>query len=146
MGLRVLVFDDEKGVRLLLEEILRRRGDNAVLFRDPTTFAVRFAEQCPCPEGQVCGDVAIIDINMPKMDGFEFVKVLRDGGCRLEHMAIISASWAEEERARAQELGCHRLTKPFDLVDLETWLDECERETDPSRRLSDFLRVDDVGA
>ena len=146
MERRVLIFDDEKGIRLLLEEIIRRRGDETVLFRDPTTFAARFGERCPCTEAHVCGDVAIVDINMPQMDGFEFVKVLRNGGCRLEHVAIISASWSEEERARARELGCHTIRKPFDLVDLEKWLDECERQTDPSRRLFDFLPNGDMKA
>ena len=40
MDRRVIVFDDRAGIRLLLGHILRRRGDEAVLFRDPSSFAI----------------------------------------------------------------------------------------------------------
>jgi signal transduction histidine kinase len=67
-------------------------------------------------------DLVLLDINMPKMDGFELLERMRAEGL-LDHVAVVmcSTSTYEEDISRAKELGARGyLTKPpeFDRLKL----------------------------
>lgn len=65
-------------------------------------------------------DIVVLDIRMPRMDGFEFVRRLREiEGCERTPVIIVSGSNIAESRARARELGIdHFFTKPVELKQL----------------------------
>jgi len=60
-------------------------------------------------------DLVILDINMPVMNGLEFLKVLRSGGTNKSVPVIMLTTQGEEDmRKKAMELGANDfLAKPF---------------------------------
>ena len=74
---------------------------------------------------QSCGShlplAVVLDLKMPLMDGFDTLKWIR-GQVAFAHLpvVILSSSGMEEDRFRAQQLGCTEfLVKPMELADLQ---------------------------
>ena len=65
----VLVVDDEHGIRLLLRRYLEREGYRVVEAADGAAALAVLATQ-PI-------DLAVVDVMMPKVDGFELVRQVR---------------------------------------------------------------------
>lgn len=64
-------------------------------------------------------DLAILDVGLPKLDGFEVLRRLRRRGSRIPVM-VLTARDALEDRVRGLDLGADDyLAKPFDLPELE---------------------------
>lgn len=135
--MRVFVFDDNDRMRELIEEILEDRDCEVHAFKDPSLCPVYTGGECGCSDGHVCTDVVITDFHMPVMNGLEFVTALAKKHCRVDprNRAIISGMWRDDDRARAEKLGCRTFRKPFDFNELNSWLDECERRVQTDRRL-----------
>ena len=133
MILRALVFEDEEGLMEILARILERRGYEVVAFRDPST--------CPLYSGgacfSACADILITDLRMPNVSGLEFLDHQFKQGCSIRNVALMSGAWSFEDIHRAEKLGCRVFKKPFNVKDLDDWLDECEKRVDPKRVLSD---------
>jgi two-component system chemotaxis response regulator CheY len=105
---KALIVDDSRAMRLLIARVLESL--------DFTTFQAgngREALDALASEGPF--DVALVDWNMPVMDGLEFVsEVRRDRG--LDEMAIVMVTTESEERQvqRAISAGASEyLMKPF---------------------------------
>src|SRR3990172_2170244 len=62
----ILVVDDEPGIAMLCERLLRRAGYSAKTFTDPRE-AVEYLTQHPI-------DLLLVDIRMPEVDGFEVIE------------------------------------------------------------------------
>jgi CheY-like chemotaxis protein len=62
-------------------------------------------------------DIILVDVNMPKMDGFEFVKHLRtDNRFKDSKIFILTTSDEREDKTKAAELGISGfITKPLKL-------------------------------
>jgi two-component system LytT family response regulator len=102
-SLRVLVVDDEAPARALLEEYLASVPDCELVAscRDGFEAVERIAELSP--------DLVILDIQMPKLNGFDVVELLESPP------AIIFATAFEEHAVRAFEIAAiDYLLKPFD--------------------------------
>ena len=139
MRKRVLVFDDDRGVRALLWDVLDDRGYEVHTFPHPGLCPLYTSEDCKCALDERCSDVIISDLSMPNVRGLEFVKSLLGKGCRCEHIALMSGMWSPEETELAHSLGCKLFTKPFPINRLKQWLDEIERTLDPQRRLAKWF-------
>lgn len=64
-------------------------------------------------------DLAILDLGLPRLDGTEVLKRLRQRGSRTP-VLILTARDAVEDRVQGLDLGADDyLTKPFSLVELE---------------------------
>ncbi|MGH7065041.1 MAG: response regulator [Stellaceae bacterium] len=64
-------------------------------------------------------DLVILDIGLPKVDGFELLRELRARGVRVP-VLVLTARDALEDRVRGLDLGADDyLTKPFDLPEFE---------------------------
>jgi two-component system response regulator PilR (NtrC family) len=108
---RVLVVDDERSMRELLEIVLKREGYE-VLVAGSGADAVRVLERQRV-------DLLISDLRMPDMSG---VDVLRAGKqLDPELSAIVVTAFASTDTAvEAMRLGaCDYLTKPFDVDELK---------------------------
>ena len=71
-------------------------------------------------------EVALLDITLPGMDGYELARRLRSQP-GLERIALVALTgWGQEEdRRRSQEAGfAHHLTKPVDLSALQELLEQ----------------------
>jgi two-component system OmpR family response regulator len=64
-------------------------------------------------------DLVILDLGLPKLDGFEVLRRLRRRGAKVP-VLILTARDAVEDRVRGLDLGADDyLSKPFDLPELE---------------------------
>jgi len=109
-ALRALVLDDEAAPRKLACEALKLAKMEAVAFSDPeeALYAV--------PEGNF--DLAVLDIDMPKMTGLEVLGHIRK---ILPNLPVIMATGRQDAFAAAQsfKLGVvDYITKPYKLGDL----------------------------
>jgi chemosensory pili system protein ChpA (sensor histidine kinase/response regulator) len=108
----VLVVDDSLTVRKITSRLLQREGFDVLTAKDGIDALQVIAEQTP--------DVILLDIEMPRMDGFEFTKTLK-ADPKHGHIPIImiTSRTAEKHRNLAKELGVDLyLGKPFQEEDL----------------------------
>lgn len=64
-------------------------------------------------------DVIILDLNLPKIDGLEVLKKIRQKDKRIK-ILILSARSAIDDRVKGLDMGANDyLTKPFDFLELE---------------------------
>lgn len=75
-------------------------------------------------------DILILDLRMPKLDGFEVLRQLQsDSGIRPKRVVIWSSSSAPADVARGRELGADDfITKPDRLAQLRAELQRIVRE------------------
>jgi len=101
---RILVVDDEPSILKLVSASLRPAGYEPVLARDGEE-AIRFMEQ-------TLPDMVILDITMPKMDGFEVCRQVREWS--LLPIIMLSARGDEHDKVKCLNLGADDyLVKPF---------------------------------
>ncbi|MCM2322497.1 MAG: response regulator [Oligoflexia bacterium] len=104
---RILVVDDDRDLREVVSLLLEEEG-----------FHVRCAENGR--EALACLEtyepaVILLDMRMPVMDGWQFMKELRQ---RQPHTSatVIVFTAAEDARQRAQEIGTpYFISKPFEI-------------------------------
>jgi chemosensory pili system protein ChpA (sensor histidine kinase/response regulator) len=104
----VMVVDDSLTVRKITGRLLGRQGYHVLTAKDGIDAMEQLAELIP--------DVMLVDIEMPRMDGFELVRTLRADPalCHIPVIMITSRS-ADKHRQYAQEIGVsHYLGKPYD--------------------------------
>jgi two-component system response regulator ChvI len=65
----ITVVDDDHEIAILVRDMLETEGYNVVSYRDPQTALTAVEAKEP--------DLVILDINMPKMNGIEFLRHLR---------------------------------------------------------------------
>ncbi|MCX8114532.1 MAG: response regulator, partial [Burkholderiaceae bacterium] len=96
---RVLIVDDSALVRSLLTEIINREPDMEAIGAAPDPLVAREMIRASNP------DVLTLDVEMPKMDGLDFLERLM----RLRPMPVVMVSTLTERGAeatlRALELG-----------------------------------------
>ena len=109
--IRVLVVDDEKGIRYLLSEVLLNRGFEVSLAEDGQESLEKLEKNH--------FDLVITDINMPRLDGVSMLKRMRKTG-RKEKIIIITGN-PSDQRLLDEDMPqvVTRLSKPFGM---ETFL------------------------
>jgi len=109
---KILIVDDEPGNVLLLEQMMIQEGyGNLSSTTDPTQSLKLFAEVQP--------DIILLDLNMPRMDGFEVMEQLKEVDPQsLVPILVLTALKDEETKLRALRSGAKDfLSKPFDLTE-----------------------------
>jgi chemosensory pili system protein ChpA (sensor histidine kinase/response regulator) len=108
----VMIVDDSLTVRKITSRMLNREGFEVITARDGVEALEMLESEAP--------DVILLDIEMPRMDGFEFARMIKRD-LRHAHVPIImiTSRTAEKHRALARELGVDLfLGKPFQEQDL----------------------------
>jgi signal transduction histidine kinase/CheY-like chemotaxis protein len=103
---RVLIVEDNDDTRQMMQEVLKFSGHDVRTARDGASGLALAAEARP--------DVALIDIGLPDVDGYEVARRMRaaPGGRTIGLVAITGYGQAEDQR-RAYEAGFDaHLTKP----------------------------------
>jgi len=108
---RILVADDEKGIRVVLRRLLQSLG-HQVLEAEDGVRALELLRSQPV-------DVAFVDIKMPKMSGLEVLK--RAGSVPV---VIVTAYGTMDYTISAMEMGAvDYITKPFSPEEVKRVLD-----------------------
>jgi CheY-like chemotaxis protein len=124
---RILVVDDEEAIRLVLREALEHAGYEVVEAED----GVAGIEQYHLWRV----DLVILDILMPRKDGLETIKELRQVDPAVKIIAISGGVRGSnvDNLALAQALGARRtLAKPFRLHEMLEIVAAVLCETEPS--------------
>ena len=108
--MRILVVEDEKHLNRIISEAVEDEGYSV----DSCYNGVEALEYLECADY----DVIILDIMMPKMNGLELVRRLRDKGDSTP-VLFLTARDAVADRVEGLESGGdYYLTKPFDFQEL----------------------------
>jgi FixJ family two-component response regulator len=114
-ALLISVVDDDEGIRLSLDGLLRSAGHRA------QTFSC--AEDALADPQLAQSACVITDLQMQKLNGLEFAKRLRAINPAIPILLITAYPTAEAEH-RARETGVLFLSKPFEANDLLKLVDE----------------------
>jgi signal transduction histidine kinase len=113
---RILVADDNADAAQSLAEVLRMMGNTVLAVADGQEAIERAPDFAP--------DLVMLDIGMPRLNGYEACRRLRsqEGGGELVIIAV--TGWGQDEdRARSRDAGFDlHLTKPVDPVAVEALL------------------------
>lgn len=109
----ILVVDDEQQNLELLSAYLEKAGYNNIITASNGIEALKHVDGNP-------PDLILLDVMMPKMNGFEVCKRLKDDSrTRLIPIVIITALRDVEDKIRALDLGADEfLSKPFNRAEL----------------------------
>lgn len=108
----VMVVDDSLTVRKITGRLLARQGYTVVTAKDGVDALEQLTELRP--------DVMLVDIEMPRMDGFELSRNIRaDGLLKTIPIIMITSRSADKHRNHAEEIGVnHYMGKPYDEEEL----------------------------
>ncbi len=111
-GITVMVVDDSITVRKVTSRLLERHNMQVLTAKDGVDAITVLQDARP--------DVMLLDIEMPRMDGYELARHIRNT-LELAHIPIImiTSRTGEKHRQRAMELGVNRyLGKPYQETEL----------------------------
>jgi CheY-like chemotaxis protein len=109
MSYRILVVDDNDLNLSLIAKILELEGYQVTLARNGTEAIQAVTRAMP--------DLAILDVMMPDMDGYELCQKLRQPPLNARMpIVMLTAMSSEEEKRQALAAGANDIwSKPFDM-------------------------------
>ena len=121
---RIMVVDDDLNIQLVLKYRLEKEGYHVLLARDGADALEKVKAEKP--------DLIILDLAMPRMDGFGFLEEIKSNGRASSVPVIVLTAYGyESNRAKSLELGAVEfVTKPFSPRQLvaEIWEILCAKK------------------
>jgi len=116
----ILIVDDQKGVRRLLEEVFKKDGWEVSTAVDGTEAVTLAIQHEP--------DIILMDMKMPNMNGLEASQKIIEKNPRLS--IIMMTAYGEMEVVRAAlDSGVKKcVTKPFDIIYLRDMVTDLVQE------------------
>ncbi|MFD1881472.1 response regulator [Paracoccus pacificus] len=110
MTLNILAVDDSRTMREMLRTALGAAGMTVTVANDGVHALEVLAAMSPLP------DAIISDINMPRLDGFGFIRaVRRNARTRAVPILCLTTESADDLKMRARDAGATGwIVKPFD--------------------------------
>lgn len=110
MGNKLLIVDDQYGIRILLNEVFQREGY--------TTFQASNGVQALEIVQKHQPDLVLLDMKIPGMDGIEILKRIKEINPDIQ--VIIMTAYGELDMIQeTRELGAvMHFAKPFDIDDM----------------------------
>ncbi len=108
----IMVVDDSITVRKVTARLLQRQGMEVLTAKDGVDAVAQLQEHIP--------DLMLLDIEMPRMDGYELATQIRNTP-NLKHIPIImiTSRTGTKHRDKAEKIGINRyLGKPFNETEL----------------------------
>jgi signal transduction histidine kinase/CheY-like chemotaxis protein len=120
-SLRILVVDDNRDAAASLGMLLRILGNEVRTGHDGVEAVARAEEFRP--------DVILLDIGLPKMNGYDAARQIRQQSWGKRMSLIATTGWGQEsDRHHSKEAGFdHHLVKPLDLTLLSQTLAALEK-------------------
>ncbi len=130
---RILVIDDDKSLREVVRFILAESGHEVLTAADGAEGLARLAD---------APDLVLSDIRMPKLDGMELLRRLRETAAPVPPVIMLTAHGTVEQAVAAMKLGAFTyLLKPFPRDELLLSVEQAlhasrlEKDNDALRRL-----------
>src|SRR5712692_2622514 len=132
--MRVLIAEDDVGIRELLHDLIERQGNFAVVARDGEEAWSLFNEQG--------ADVIISDWLMPRLEGPELCRRVRDSDAPYAYFILLTALGDQQHHLTGRKSGADDyLAKPFDMEDLAARMVTAERVITMHGRREALLRL-----
>lgn len=115
---KILLVDDEPNILVALEFLINREGYQV--------YKAQNGDEALDIMQEVTPDIAVLDVMMPGMDGFELARWIRTRP-EMEHTRVIflTAKGTQEDRFKGYANGGEvYLTKPFDNSEVITIINE----------------------
>jgi DNA-binding response OmpR family regulator len=131
----ILVVDDQSSVRQLLQEYLTEGGFRVITATNGQEALYTARRDPP--------DLVLLDIMMPKMDGYQFLRQFRDE--RRTPVIIITAREEETDAVLGLDLGADDyVIKPFRMRELVARIHAVLRRNQEAPGRFEFLRAGDI--
>ncbi|MCC7446252.1 MAG: response regulator transcription factor [Anaerolineae bacterium] len=135
MGKTILVVDDNRSVQRLVSEYLTENNFRVVTANNGREALFVARHEKP--------DLILLDIMMPEMDGYEFVRLYRKE--RDTPIILLTAKLEETDKVIGLELGADDyVTKPFGMAELVARIRAVLRRVNKEVTESEVLRIGDV--
>jgi diguanylate cyclase (GGDEF)-like protein len=127
----VLVVDDDEHTRTLLKDLCESSGFRVVMAEDGVEAMHHITNAKP--------DLVLLDLMMPRRDGFSVLKAVRETQELLSLPVIVLTAMGDMDgKIRGMELGADDyITKPFKLIELQTRINSALTVREYRRRLMD---------
>jgi DNA-binding response OmpR family regulator len=120
---RVLLLEDDANLGLVLQEHLKLNGYDVTLCKDGEEGTRALARDR--------FDLCLVDVMMPKKDGFTFAREVRAGNDQIP-LIFLTARSLREDRIEGFRIGCDDyITKPFSVEELQLRIKAVLRRVDP---------------
>lgn len=118
---QILVIDDQPIMLKLLEQILKDRYEVVALENGKEALEWMYSGNIP--------DLVVADLNMPEIDGFEYIQRIRESGFFYDvPLIVLSGEESSTERIKCLKLGANDyLIKPFNPEELRLRIDNLIR-------------------
>jgi CheY-like chemotaxis protein len=119
-GKTILVIDDDLAIRVLLQAVLKRMQFNVALAEDG-------AVGLEALRGNGKYDLILLDLMMPKLNGYEFIEKIREEFPeeKRPHIIVFTAAGKRGVEKIPPETVCNSILKPFDLERFIDMIGEC---------------------
>src|ERR1051326_7302243 len=132
--MRVLIAEDDVGIRDLLHELIERQGQTVILATDGEEAWSLFQAQG--------ADVIISDWIMPRVEGPELCRRVREFDAPYAYFILLTALGDQQHHLTGRRSGADDyLSKPFDMEDLAARMVTAERVIMLHRRREALLRL-----
>jgi len=106
---KILIVDDDTSITLSISFVLEKEGYAVIIAVDGEEAVKKAKEELP--------HLIVLDIMLPKINGFEVCKRLKANAQTREiHIIMLTAKGDEKDKRLAEELGVNGyITKPFNI-------------------------------
>ncbi|MCH8193432.1 MAG: response regulator transcription factor [Planctomycetes bacterium] len=133
---RILIVEDDPAILRGLKDNLEYESYDVVTARDGELGYRLIQEQRP--------DLVVLDLMLPKMDGYELCRKIRSEGMDMP-ILMLTARSEEGDRVRGFDLGADDyVTKPFSVPELLARIRAILRRVQPPTDLPDQVNFDEV--
>ncbi|MBI4436364.1 MAG: response regulator [Candidatus Omnitrophica bacterium] len=124
---KILVVDDEPDILTLITARLEQKGYQVLVAADGLEGLDAAEKEKP--------DLILVDVSMPRMNGFQMVQLLRMEDTLKEiPIIVITASRQKDEAAWRQQAGVDQfILKPFEAEELLAKVEEAFRSHTPRK-------------
>ena len=130
---RILVVEDDAALAMGLLHNLKYEGFEVILARDGETGLQMACDQRP--------DLVLLDVGLPKMDGFTVLNELRQAGLNMR-VLMLTARGTLGDKVHGLGLGADDyITKPFSIQELVARVNAGLRRTRTERELSESKTI-----
>jgi DNA-binding response OmpR family regulator len=126
MKFRAILCENNEYIRKILVFILQERGHEVFTYKDAKDLFLSSCAKCKGNHKEICADIIIPEVSISKDNGLGVLEELKNNGCRVKNIALVSDNWAEIDISKAKELGCSIFYKPVAPEELFEWIETCE--------------------
>src|SRR5438876_9567246 len=132
--MRVLIAEDDVGIRELLHDLIERQGNSVVVARD--------GEEAWSLFNELGAEVIISDWLMPRLEGPELCRRVRDSDAPYAYFILLTALGDQQHHLTGRKSGADDYrAKPFEMDDLAARMVTAERVITLHRRREALLRL-----